>query len=270
METNILAAFLLTVLAGLSTGLGGLIGLFIKRSNTTALALGLGFSAGVMIYVSFIEIFQQSQQTLIKTAGNHWGEMLTVIAFFSGITIAALIDELIPESIIHHSVNIDPEQMQKNTDIEILNHRLKRTGIFTAIAIAVHNFPEGLATFMAGLYDVTLGISIAAAIAIHNIPEGISVSLPIYHATGSRKKAFIYSFLSGLAEPLGAIVGFFLLKAIFNDLAFGLLFAAVAGIMVYISFDELLPMAREYGKGHLELAGLVSGMLVMAVSLILF
>jgi len=139
----------------------------------------------------------------------------------------------------------------------------------SAISIAIHNFPEGLAAFTASMKDVNLGVPIAIAIAIHNIPEGIAVSVPIYCATGSRKKAFIYSFLSGLSEPLGAIIGFFFLYRVFNELSFGIIFALVAGIMVYISLDELLPAAEKYGEHHLSIYGLIAGMIVMALSLLL-
>ena len=142
-------------------------------------------------------------------------------------------------------------------------------GLFTALAIAIHNFPEGLATFVAAIKDPHLGIAIAVAIAIHNVPEGIAVSIPIYYATGSRRKAFLYSFLSGLAEPIGALIGFFVLWRWMNDITFGLLFASVAGIMVYISLDELLPSAEKYGEHHLCIYGLISGMAVMAISLLL-
>jgi ZIP family zinc transporter len=143
-------------------------------------------------------------------------------------------------------------------------------GLFTALAIAIHNFPEGLATFAAGLNDPAIGISIAIAIAIHNIPEGIAVSVPISYATGNKRKAFLLSFLSGLAEPVGALVGYFILFSFFNETVVGLLFASIAGIMVFISLDELLPTAREYGQHHLSMYGLVAGMIVMAASLLLF
>ena len=143
-------------------------------------------------------------------------------------------------------------------------------GMFSALAIAIHNFPEGLATFIGAMSDPALGISIAVAIAIHNIPEGIAVSVPIYYATGSRKKAFWLSFLSGLAEPVGAVIGYFILRSVFNDSTFGFIFAGVAGIMIYISLDELLPTAEEYGEHHVAIGGLIAGMAVMAVSLLLF
>jgi ZIP family zinc transporter len=142
-------------------------------------------------------------------------------------------------------------------------------GLFSAFAIAVHNFPEGLATFMAGMTNPTLGISIAVAIAIHNIPEGLAVSVPIYYATGSKKKAFVLSFLSGLSEPVGAIIGYFFLRWFFTESVLGFIFAAVAGIMVFISLDELLPTAEEYGEHHVAIYGLIAGMAVMALSLVL-
>jgi ZIP family zinc transporter len=143
-------------------------------------------------------------------------------------------------------------------------------GLFSALAIAIHNFPEGLATFMGAINDPKLGISIAVAIAIHNIPEGIAVSVPVFFATGDKKKAFMYSFLSGLSEPVGALIGYFILRSFLNDALFGLVFAGVAGIMVYISLDELLPTAEKYGKHHIAITGLIAGMMVMAISLVLF
>lgn len=143
-------------------------------------------------------------------------------------------------------------------------------GGFTALAIGIHNFPEGLATFTAAMSDPNLGIAIAVAIAIHNIPEGIAVSVPVFYATGNKKKAFTLSFLSGLSEPIGAIIGYLLLMQFMSPLVFGIVFAAVAGIMVFISIDELLPAAQEYGEHHLSIYGLVGGMGVMALSLLMF
>jgi len=262
---NVWAALGLTLLAGLSTGIGSALAFFTTRTNTKFLASSLGFSAGVMLYVSFVEIFQKSRESLEAVLGQG-GTGLTVAAFFSGICLAALIDRLVPGFENPHEIR-DVEQMQPGR--APADARLLRMGIFSALAIAVHNFPEGLATFMAALNDLHLGISIAVAIAIHNIPEGIAVAVPIYFATGSRRKAFNLSFASGLAEPAGALIGFFFLLFFFNELVFGILFAAVGGIMVYIALDELLPCAEHYGKHHLAMTGLVSGMLVMAVSLLI-
>lgn len=264
---NLIFAFILTLIAGLFTGVGSLIAFFSKKTNTKFLSITLGFSAGVMIYVSFIEIFSKAQESLVSFLGREKGIILTVVSFFGGMLLIALIDKLIPNYENPHEVR----------EVEDLNNKslkekgsLYRMGVFSAIAIGIHNFPEGLATFMSALENPTLGISIATAIALHNIPEGIAVSVPIYFSTGSKKKAFIYSFLSGISEPLGALIGYLILLPIMNDLIFGVIFAGVAGIMVFISLDELLPAAENYGEHHLAIYGLISGMIVMATSLILF
>lgn len=257
MTNSILTALLLSFFAGAATAVGGTLAFFIKKKNLSALSMGLGFSAGVMIYVSFMEIFSQATQTLQGLYGEKSGAWLGTGIFFGGIVLAWLIDTLLPS---HHVENHTLDKSAK----------LKHLGLFTALALAIHNFPEGLATFMASMKDATLGVSIAVAVAIHNIPEGVAVSLPIYHATGSRKKAFLYSALSGLAEPVGALVGFVLLRSILHDATFGVMFALIAGIMVYISLDELLPTAHEYGEGHKVIWGVVGGMFVMAVSLLIF
>lgn len=270
METNVvLFAFGLTLFAGLSTGIGSALAFFTKKTKTGFLSIALGFSAGVMIYVSMVEIFQKAKDALINVYGDEPGTWYTVAAFFAGIFIIAIIDRLIPSMENPHEVR-SIEDMREKDSTEIKKKSLLRMGVFSALAIAIHNFPEGLATFAAGLSDPEIALPIAVAIAIHNIPEGIAVSVPIYYATGSRRRAFFLSFLSGLAEPLGALIGFFLLRSFFNDTVFGVLFAAVAGIMVFISLDELLPTAKEYGKPHSAIYGLILGMIVMAVSLLLF
>lgn len=223
-----------------------------------------------MIYVSFMEIMPKAQEALGNYYQGGLGEWVAIGSFFLGIAIIGLIDKIVPEY-------ENPHEARAKENLEIIKDeelddklKLKRMGMFSALAIAIHNFPEGLATFFSTLSDPTLGLSIAIAIAIHNIPEGISVSVPLYYATGSRRKAFIYSFLSGMSEPIGAILGYFLLRQYFNDLTFGILFAAVAGIMVFISIDELLPTSRKYGKEHQEIYGFIAGMIVMALSLLLF
>lgn len=263
---NILFAFGLTIFAGLATGIGSLLSLLYKKFNPKFLAGSLGFSAGVMIYVSFVEIFIKAKTSLSNAYGDKMGYIYTVLAFFGGIALIALIDKLVPSFENPHEIK-NTKEKELNT---LHNKKLLRMGLFSALAIAIHNFPEGLATFMGGLTDPTLGISIAIAIAIHNIPEGIAVAMPIYYATQSRKKAFWLSFLSGLAEPIGAVIGFFILKNIFTDFTFGVIFASVAGIMIYISLDELLPTAEEYGEHHIAISGLIAGMVVMACSLLLF
>ncbi|MCF6169615.1 MAG: zinc transporter ZupT [Bacteroidales bacterium] len=268
MDWNTIAfAFGLTLFAGLSTGIGSALAFFAKKTNTAFLSASLGFSAGVMIYVSFVEIFVKARTELSAELGEVPGYWTTAAAFFGGILFIAVIDRLIP------SVE-NPHEMRKLEEMgdeqAVKDKKLMRMGLFTALAIAIHNFPEGLATFTAALTDPGLGIAIAVAIAIHNIPEGIAVSVPVYYATGSRKKAFWLSFLSGLAEPVGALVGYLILMPFLSPVVFGILFAGVAGIMVFISLDELLPAAEEYGEHHLSIYGLIAGMAVMAVSLLLF
>ncbi|MDD5899914.1 MAG: zinc transporter ZupT [Lachnospiraceae bacterium] len=263
---EIMLPFVLTLFAGLSTGIGSLIAFLAKKTNKRFLSLSLGFSAGVMIYVSMIEIFFKAKNSLIAELGERAGSWATVAAFFGGIFFIALIDKVIPSEENPHetkSVIADSEEVPKTK-------KLMRMGVFTALAIAVHNFPEGLATFVSALQDPEIAIPIVTAIAIHNIPEGIAVSVPIYQATGSKKKAFLYSFLSGLAEPVGGVIGWLILMPVMSDVVFGIIFAGVAGIMVFISVDELLPAAREYGEHHISIYGLIAGMMVMAVSLLLF
>lgn len=271
---NFIPAFLLTVFAGLSTGIGALLAFFSKSKGHTFLSIGLGFSAGVMVYVSFVEILSKSRKAFESIYCNAViAESLALICFFAGIGISALIDRFIPEDVNPH----EPKSDKQLSVLKEAHHHsflqtsaLKRTGIFTALAIGIHNFPEGFATFIAALDDMSIGVTIALAIAIHNIPEGMAVSLPIYHATGERKKAFWYAFISGLAEPIGAIVGFFLLLPLMGELTFGITFGVVAGIMIYISFDELLPSSRLYGNAHTTILGITLGMFVMAVSLVAF
>jgi len=262
--SNVWMALGLTVFAGLSTGIGSVMAFLSKKFSPRFLSATLGFSAGVMIYVSFVEIFVKAKDDLDSVYSEKKAYFLTVIAFFAGVAIIALIDKLIPSFENPHELR----NMKKSAGED--SGRLLRMGLFSALAIGIHNFPEGLATFMGALSDPALGISIALAIAIHNIPEGIAVSVPIYYATKSRKKAFWYSFASGFSEPIGALLGYFILRSFFNEVTFGMIFASVAGIMVYISLDELLPTAEEYGEHHLAIGGLIAGMVVMAASLLLF
>ena len=290
----------LTIFAGMATGIGSIIAFTAKRTNYRFLSVATGFSAGVMLYVSFVEIFFKGLESLTQTYGPVWGPWINGASFFGGMLLIGMIDNLIPSYENPHEVHGEketkvlrdplrptPERSVKDAekaakengdayDQGADNPKLTRIGLFTALAITIHNFPEGLATFLAALEDPALGVAIAVAIALHNIPEGVSVSVPIFYATGDRRKAFTYSFLSGLAEPLGAAIGYLGLRFFTggNDAGIpsnvmGLLFGGVAGIMVYISLDVLLPMSRAYGKGHDSLFGLVTGMLVMALSLLL-
>jgi ZIP family zinc transporter len=259
---TIIIAFLLTLFAGLSTGIGSLIAFVAKRTNTNFLSLALGLSAGVMIYVSFMEMIPRSLGSFNEIYGEKTGMLYLILGFFGGIALIALIDFLVPESRNPHEIH-GVEEMRSN-------YKLKQTGIITAITIAIHNFPEGIATFMSALTSLEVAIPITVAIAIHNIPEGIAVAVPIYHATGSKKKAFWLSFSSGLAEPVGALIAFWFLLPYWSPELDAFILSAVAGIMIYISLDELLPSAEKFGKHHLSIIGLVIGMAVMAMSLYLF
>ncbi|MHB0997405.1 MAG: zinc transporter ZupT [Elusimicrobiales bacterium] len=297
MMDNVVYALGLTLFAGMATGIGSLIAFAAKRSSYRFLSVSTGFSAGVMIYVSFVEIFYKGSAALVLAYGDKWGHWVNAGAFFAGMLFIGLIDNFIPSSENPHETHSEAEEAPLHdphahvptarecheataagvpgAHEHIRKGKLMRMGLFTALAIGIHNLPEGLATFLAALNDPALGAAIAVALALHNIPEGISVSVPIFYATGNRRKAFIYSFLSGLAEPVGALIAwlgirFFLgTGGVVPPEVTGALFAGVAGIMVYISLDELLPTSRAYGKGHDSLLGLMGGMLVMSLSLLL-
>jgi len=291
---NVWFALGLTLFAGMATGIGSMIAFMAKRTNYRFLSVATGFSAGVMLYVSFVEIFIEGVDSLVKSYGDPMGHWINAASFFGGMALIGIIDALIPHAENPHEIHSEmetaplhdpsaplPDPAHQHDDCipgarRHQNQKLMRMGLFTALAIAIHNFPEGLATFLAALEDPSLGIPIAIAIALHNIPEGISVSVPIFYATGNRKKAFFYSFFSGLAEPAGAIIAYAALRFFFGgdsgaipSQIMGVLFGGVAGIMVYISLDELLPTSRAYGKGHDSIFGLIAGMLVMALSLLL-
>jgi zinc transporter, ZIP family len=263
---TILRAFGLTLFAGMATGIGGLIAFFARRTNTTFLSYSLGFSAGVMIFISLTEIMSGAGEIISGYYPEKTAALVTFTFFIGGFFLTAIIDKVIPMKDNPHEM-MRLEQM--NETCRKRDPRLLRVGLFTAVALGIHNFPEGIATFMAGMTDLTVGISIAVAVAIHNIPEGIAVSVPVFYATGSRKQALKWSVLSGFAEPIGALAGFFIISLFQSDLILGYVFAIVAGIMVYIAFDELLPAAHKYGKHHVAIYGLVSGIIVIGISLIL-
>jgi ZIP family zinc transporter len=271
MSSDVSFAFLLTLLAGLSTGIGSSIAYFMRKPGPRQMSLILGFSAGVMLYISFAELLHQSFDKVGFGTGN--------LGFFAGIAFIAILDILIPHEYKEEHVDLPPDvpAMADVSHRDLRQHGKKAShsylmhaGMLTAIGIAIHNFPEGLAVFSSGITgDRSFGILVAIAIALHNIPEGISVSIPIWEATGSRNRAFLYSFAAGLAEPVGALIGY---AVLFNFLTPTLIFsllAFAAGIMVYISLDELLPIAHSYGKEHLVIIGVIAGMVVMALSIYL-
>lgn len=266
-------ALLLTIWAGLSTWLGSLIWLFVKKTNERFLSLALWFSAWVMIYVSFVEILKKWFEGLTESFGAITWWWLTLAWFFGGILLIGIIDYIIPKILNPHEIhNVEElsEGVSKDYKEAIKKQKLLSMWIVTAFAIWLHNFPEWFATFIAALEDPTIGIAIAVAIAIHNIPEWIAASVPIYYATWSRIKAFWYSFVSWLAEPVGALVGYFFILQWMTPSFMWIIFAWVAWIMVFISLDELLPTAQKYGEHHLAIYGLIAWMAVMALSLQLF
>lgn len=275
---NILVAFFLALFAGASTCIGAVIAFFSAKDNTKMLSAGLGFSAGVMVYISFMELLPGAIREFNKL--YEYGDLLAYGVFFGSMLACIFIDKVVPKDVNPHEIAEQSEYCELKLcyleDKELLIAKnakaqksgvLRRTGIFTAFAIALHNFPEGFATFASSLESIELGLVIAIGVAIHNIPEGIAVSLPIYHATGAKKRAFIYSALSGLAEPLGALVGALLLLPLFGQFSVAISFAFVSAVMIFISFDELFPVAKTYAHGHECLYGLIFGMAVMAVSL---
>ncbi|HIV08521.1 MAG TPA: zinc transporter ZupT [Candidatus Spyradenecus faecavium] len=292
MTERFLIALLLTLIAGLSTGLGAAIAFFAPRANTRFLSVCTGLSAGVMLYVSFMEILPEAFAQIMEAGlAETPATALGTLGFFLGIALIFLIDRLVPDAENPHETHPkgdylalrDPAQAATPAERRAIRKATRQTrrtllrmGAFTALAITVHNFPEGLSTFLAALVDPHLGAVIAFAIALHNIPEGISVSVPIYYATGNRRRAFVWSCLAGFAEPAGALFLWAVLALCHGALFFepppmlmGLVSGAVAGIMVFISLDELLPASRAYGKGHDSLYGLVAGMALMALSLLL-
>ncbi|GAB77440.1 zinc transporter, ZIP family [Austwickia chelonae] len=251
-------ALTLSLFAGLSTGIGSLLGVAARQTSPKLLASSLGLSAGVMLYISLVELVPGAQESLRTALGEHGG-WVAVTAFFCGVALIGVIDALVPSEVNPHETHTDPESVHQA--------QLMRMGLLTAAALAIHNFPEGFATFMTAISSPDLGLPVAVAVAVHNVPEGIAVAVPVYFATGSRAKAFGYSFASGLAEPAGALLAYLVLAPYLTPAVTGVVLAGVAGIMVYICLDELLPSAHAYGEHHVALAGVMSGMFVMAVSL---
>jgi ZIP family zinc transporter len=248
MEVNLAAALLLSTLAGLSTTLGSVAAIFVREPGSRFMSLTLGFSAGVMLLLSFMELLAGGIATV--------GFVPAYVGFFAGMVVMLVLDVVIPHQYLaEHGPSGEGDAS------------LSRTAILVALGIAVHNFPEGMATLMGALQDVSLGVAIALAIALHNIPEGLAVSLPIYAATGSRAKAFLWSFLAGVAEPVGAAVAAVVLLPFLNRAVLGFVLSVVAGVMVFISLDELVPVSRSFGEAHLSIIGVLVGMAVMVLSL---
>jgi ZIP family zinc transporter len=259
--TQFMVAFGITAAAGLVTVLGSILVFTSRVPSPRLLAFGLSFAGGAMVFISLSEILNKSIQSFSLDYGDKIGFSYGTLSFLAGILLIAFIDHFIPNP---HDT-LDEHKAQ-----HINQEHIKRVGLMTVLAITAHNFPEGLATFFATLENPQIGLPLALAIALHNIPEGISIAIPIYFATHSKSKALIACFISGLAEPIGALIGYGLLAPFLSDAVFGGVFGVIAGIMVFLALDELLPAAKRYAKGHETVYGLVSGMVIMALSLILF
>ena len=261
--SNLIVAFMITLIAGMFTVLGSVLVLFAKTPNPRFLSFGLAFAGGAMVYVSLTEILTKSTTEFTKAYGDKYGFAASTLAFLLGLAAIALIDRLIPNP--HETLDVQDPAFQKKE-----RQQIARLGMMAAIAITVHNFPEGLATFFATLENPAIGMPLALAIAIHNIPEGISIAAPVYFATQNKKLTVLACFISGLAEPLGAILGYTLLKPFLSPAIFGSIFGLIAGVMVFLALDELLPASKRYSNGHETVYGLIAGMTVIAVSLVLF
>ena len=259
MQTPVAVALLISLVAGLSTALGGLVAILVRRPGPHFNGLTLGFAAGVMILLSFQELLSEGIDAL--------GMMAAMVAFFVGMGSMFVLDFAIPHDYIEHH---DHPDGLHDEDVEDRNKgRLSRTALLLAIGIAIHNFPEGMATFVAAMHDLRLGLAIGLAVAIHNVPEGIAVAAPVYAATGSRVKAFLWALYSGLAEPLGAVVAAVILFPFLGEALLGWLMAGVAGCMVAIALDEAMPAAKLHGSPHTPMVGAMLGMAVAAGSVLL-
>lgn len=268
---NFLSALTFSLLAGLSTGIGGLLSVWKGSRNNSFLAFVLGFSAGFMLYVSFVEILKESVNFFLETLSGKNALIFSTMAFFVGILIVVFIELAFPLKDSFVAIDSCVKTMNQTSILSTQNKsKLLRSGIITAVIVAVHNMPEGIITFMSALNNSSIAVTIILAISIHNIPEGIAVAVQIYHATNNRKKAISYSFLSGLTEPMGALIGYFILLPYLNNIVYGMLFGIVAGIMVFISIYELLLNAFSLNKHAFSITGFILGMFMMALSLLLF
>lgn len=263
-----LTALMVTTAAGLATSIGGVIGTHPKMQRKSWLAVALAFSAGAMLLVTFMELLPLGIESLAEAYGDTAGQLYAYLAFFVGMGVVLLIDLGLPKSM--NPSEITGREAELSESEARTNAKLIRSGLLVAVALAMHNFPEGIATFAAAYSDLSVGLTLAIAIAIHNIPEGIAVAAPVYAATKSRSKAFWWATLSGLTEPLGALVAALLIASVIPASFMGVLYALVAGMMVFVAIDELIPAAIRYQtRNHQSIYGCVAGMAVMAVSLLM-
>lgn len=277
MGSNIIQSFVLTLVVGLTMGLGSILSFFVSTRHKKPLALALSFSAGILIYVAFMEMLPEGIHLIehYMGEGHSW---IALIWFFSGMFITAVFEGVVhnfagglhSHGHSHHDHTHEHHEHHHKHESHETNGHLTKLGLMSALAIGVHNIPEGLALFTSGLVDITLAYPVAVAVIIHNIPLSVAISLPLVYSTGSKTKAFLYTLLVGLMQPLGAVLGYVLLHNFFNDLVFGILFSVVAGIMIFVSLDELLPAAQKDQDHHISVYGAIAGMIVMAIALNFF
>jgi len=307
-------ALLLTCCAGLATTIGAAMAFCVNTNDNRVFAICLAISAGVMTYVSFVEIlFKAAEKFQEAGYGEHDAFSLGTLVFFCGLVVSILIEMVamccfkrhsMENKAFHHGsaqqvaqAHQDPDQLARAispdnqeqkvqaSDVEVQMTQsgqqkplsgmervnMLQMAAFSGAAIALHNFPEGLATFVATLEDPSFGVPMAFAIAIHNIPEGLAVAAPILKATNSKCKAFFWAFLSGMSEPLGGLLAWLVLKEIVGPVTFAILFGIIGGVMIHISFQKLLPTALKYDPENKYTAySFFVGMAVMAASLVVF
>lgn len=271
MDPNVLKSFMLTLFVGLTMGFGSLFSFLIKDENKKFLSFSLSFSAGIMLYISFMEILPEGIHLIEESIPGTSGHIIALASFFGGMIFTAFLEKFVHSIGGHHHHDIDELHAHgEKSEEDIDKGHLEKLGLMTAVSIAIHNLPEGLAIFTAGIKDITIAIPLAVAVILHNIPLSIAISVPIYYSTKSKKKAFLYSALVGLCQPIGAIVGYLIFSNFFSDMLFGILFAIISGIMIFVSLDELLPTSQQYEDHHYSVYGTILGMFVMAVSLMFF
>ena len=264
-----LLALLISLLAGLATTIGGVLVIQRKSLGREFLAVALAFAAGAMVLISFMQVLPLGITWMTQTYPRATAEALVFLAFFAGIVLVLVIDRLLPSSL--NPSEIEGREGAMQSDDEARNTRLLRSGLLVGLVLGLHNFPEGMATFFTTYQDPRVGITLAVAVAIHNVPEGIAVAAPVYAATGSRKKALGWATVSGLTEPIGALVAAALISWVVPESVLGLFYGLVAGMMVFLALDEMLQASWRYQTDkHQTIYGMVAGMATVAASLVLF
>lgn len=241
---EILAPVLLSLIAGAASGLGGLVVYSFGEVKDWLMGFLMGFAGGVMLVVAFLELFTEALGLLTH--------MQATLAFIVGALIMMAIDLTLP----HREAG--------RWERGVAKPEFLKSGLIIAFGISLHNFPEGLVVSASYSRLPSMGLMMAIMICLHNIPEGIATATPLVMAGVSKRKAAFTALLSGMTEPLGAIVGSLLIARLgASDYIIGMGLAIAAGIMTYITVDELIPMAHKYGSEspkHIVSTGILAGM----------